>query len=268
MYISSDYDCKVLSEAARYVAHWMHRQPHVKEESITDWLLYEISEKRSNVAYHAFTRHEESSDTGADWEWWFLFHETAFKYRVQAKKVKTNADNYPSVAYSNKNGLQIEMLVDSANRSNAIPLYALYTAPTQARTACCADRTASSSGVFIVGASALSTSFLSHPRTKVTSDDLLRQSVPLSCFACCPLVRNESGHDGFLDRYFASEVGAPDVRERNTPLGHHSEVPRYVEAVLRAHSQGEGAEWIEKEYRHDIGDTKALLIYDLRNKEG
>lgn len=32
-------------ECSKYVYDWVSRQNHVKEESLTDWLLYEISKK-------------------------------------------------------------------------------------------------------------------------------------------------------------------------------------------------------------------------------
>ncbi len=66
----------------------MKNQPHVKEESITDWLLYDISKNNSNIYYHAFTRNEESLN-GTDWEWWILtndiYSNIAYRFLIQAK---------------------------------------------------------------------------------------------------------------------------------------------------------------------------------------
>ena len=39
---------------------WLKKQRHVKEESLTDWLLYQVSEKCPDIYYQAFTKHEEA----------------------------------------------------------------------------------------------------------------------------------------------------------------------------------------------------------------
>jgi len=45
---------------------------------------------------------------------------------VQAKKAKPKIDNYPSVAYSNNNGLQIDLFMESAKNDSAFLLYMFY----------------------------------------------------------------------------------------------------------------------------------------------
>ena len=80
-------DADKLRGSSLYVRKWLVRQPSVKEESITDWLLFDISENIKSVYYQAFTRHEEARKTGADWEWWFVFRDFAMKLRIQAKKL-------------------------------------------------------------------------------------------------------------------------------------------------------------------------------------
>ena len=59
----------VFHDASEYCYNWLKKQPFVKEESLTDWILYNVSEHNSNVYYKAFTRNEESKN-GVDWEWW------------------------------------------------------------------------------------------------------------------------------------------------------------------------------------------------------
>ena len=51
--------CAILNDAAAYVHYWLEKQPAVKEESLTDWLLFEISERSNLVKYRAYTRHQE-----------------------------------------------------------------------------------------------------------------------------------------------------------------------------------------------------------------
>ncbi len=54
------------------VASWIRSQPSVGEESITDWFLYRLSESVIWIRYLPFTRREEGTMTGADWEWWLI----------------------------------------------------------------------------------------------------------------------------------------------------------------------------------------------------
>ena len=127
---------RLFHESSEYIKNWMTLQPHVKEESLTDWLLFQISQKNSSIYYKAFSRHEESQN-GADWEWWVLTSDSsekaysgkfnAYRFVVQAKKLSDDQrDNYPSLSYANKNGLQIDLLLQNAKELNAFPLYMYY----------------------------------------------------------------------------------------------------------------------------------------------
>lgn len=40
---------------------WLKIQPNVKEESLTDWLLYQAYIRSKRVYYHAFTKNKEIS---------------------------------------------------------------------------------------------------------------------------------------------------------------------------------------------------------------
>lgn len=122
---------------------WIRNQAHVKEESITDRILYELNRNNPYVICHEFKRNEEALN-GADWEWWLLFdnpfktHEfykdtqslsntVAYRFRIQAKKLLAdNKDKNYVFHYANKNDFQIKMLIERANEVKAIPLYAFY----------------------------------------------------------------------------------------------------------------------------------------------
>jgi len=99
---------------------------------LTDWLLYNRSKECPNIHYHTFSRNEESL-LGADWEWWVLLSDKhcplfAYRFLVQAKKLhhKPEADNYALLSYGNRNGLQMDLLLDSANERSVFPLYLFY----------------------------------------------------------------------------------------------------------------------------------------------
>ena len=121
----------------------MLNQAHVKEESITDRILYELNRNNPHVICHEFKRNEESLN-GADWEWWLLFDDplkthdfykntqslsntVAYRFRIQAKKLLAdNKDKNYVFRYANKNDFQIKMLIERAKEVRAIPLYAFY----------------------------------------------------------------------------------------------------------------------------------------------
>lgn len=254
--------CKELRKSSSYVRQWLTNQPVVKEESLTDWLLYDVSKNVPSVLYHAFTRHQEARETGADWEWWILFKKHFVRLRVQAKKVSTSKDNYPELARTNRHGLQIDMLLDGAQKANAIALYALYSAH-DAKTLCNQHHTQYDDGVFFAGATRLNADFISGARQRITADDLLSRSVPFTCFACCPLVH---GHDGsmteFFENYYASELGTDNGR--NVRRGIHFELPGYISSLLE--HRGEGVpDWWEKEFQNSLQGFNAVLVYDYRN---
>ena len=46
----------IFHDASRYCYDWLKAQSFVKEESLTDWLLYYISNHNRNVYYKAFTK--------------------------------------------------------------------------------------------------------------------------------------------------------------------------------------------------------------------
>lgn len=120
-------ECDILIEAAEYLGRWLTLQPAVKEESLTDWLLFDVSSKTPRIRYATFTRHQEARKTGADWEWWFLYPSASFRWRIQAKKSDPVGDNYPALVYTNRYGLQIDKLIADAKTVNAVPAYVFFT---------------------------------------------------------------------------------------------------------------------------------------------
>ncbi|MBD2505311.1 DUF6615 family protein [Anabaena azotica] len=255
---------KKLYDSAGYIRFWLTKQPGVKEESITDWLLFDVSNELSNILYHAFTRHQEGRETGADWEWWFLFSQDYIRLRVQAKKVSSTEDNYPEIARTNRHGLQIEKLLKASEQANAVPLYALYSS-VSGDVRCKKQQIVQNDGVFIAGAQQIYDSFIRGSRQKVTSADLLKLSSPFSCFACCPLVTTDG--DGLLHRYleyyFRPEVMPVSLDSKNF-RGLHRELPDYLSSFLENARFGELESW-ENNFESELQDFNALLVYDFRD---
>ena len=247
--------CGCFRENSKALRRWLVAQPHVKEESLTDWLLYRIDVERTDVIYKAFTRHEEARTTGADWEWWMVFPDGAMRFRVQAKKL-TDGDNYPSIAHSNKYGMQISKLLSDAKAVNAFPLYAFYS--TQQPGACPMPGLAPE-GAHL--ASAFQIDDLLSSRTILSTAKVLSLARPLSCLVCCPLA-SEKGRAGlvqFVRQYFDRESHA--MSESGVD-GQHQYLPPFVSSFLERRPNGDS--W-EREFSRDLEGIDALMVVDLRS---
>lgn len=254
-------DCKKLTASSRYVNQWQLKQPSVKEESLTDWLLCDISEKIDGISYRQFTRTEEARQTGADWEWWFVFTDFSFRLRVQAKKISTSKDNYAAIAYTNKYGLQIEKLVADSALKNFIPFYAFYTSDDE-QTMCGRRGTANGEGVFMSGAKRIYQDFILGSKNNVSVNDVLKKTVPLSCFICCPET-HASDFASFLGKYFTHEKESDNSNIQ--VLGRYEKLPHHIESFIKL-SKEELPEWFEKEFRSELEGINAIFTYDLRDR--
>lgn len=262
-------DADRLRDSSLFIRKWLIRQPSVKEESITDWLLFDISEKINGVYYSAFSRHEEAQKTGADWEWWFIFQTFSMKLRVQAKRLTAKKDNYPALAYINRYGLQIEKLINDAKIDNFIPLYAFYTAGAEL-TMC--GKNILDEGVYLAGGKTLYKDFIVNGKKAVSDSDILKRANPLSCLLGCPL--SFEGPDSLVDyfkKYYPNDSLSEPEETQNIKnndgkiLGYHKEPPDYINSFIQSSPDGL-PDWWESEFRDYIKDVNALLVYDTRGK--
>lgn len=265
---STKSDCDKLKESSIEVKRWLEKQSAVKEESITDWLLYDVSRRISRIRYKTFSRYDEARNTGADWEWWFLFPAFSARTRIQAKKIAGKTDVYPIIAYTNRYGLQIEKLLQDSKTKGFVPFYALYTSSRE-RVMC--KKAISDEGVYLAGGNRIYTDFIMNGRKALRESDVLLDSVPLSCFLCCPYCRRDSdGSIVFLKHYFFSDIGfgtreeAVDAQQQAIP-GIYREIPDYVSSFMQ-YPQGEFPDWWEGEFEHDLEDFNALVVYDARRE--
>jgi hypothetical protein len=258
--------CSEIYKISVYIKEWIYKQQAVKEETLTDWLLFQFSENIPNTASIIFNRFQEARVTGADWEWWFLFPTTNYRLRIQAKKMAN--DNYSSIAYSNKYGLQIEKLLQDAIKTNSIPFYVFYSAE-NGKTMCKNEK--DNEGVFIVGANKIYKSFISCGRTVVTPYDLIKISNVLSCFFCCPLINQGNNFNEFIKSYYEFENAKDiietlnwesDIDSEHPFLGMHKRLPSYVSNLVI--KRNGDLSYYEEEFRHDIEGINALLICDFR----
>lgn len=252
-------DHKIVRDTSIAVRRWLERQPAVKEESITDWLLYTISESVPRVTYKSFT--------GADWEWWLVYPRYSFKMRVQAKKLFPKKDNYSGIAHTNQHGLQIDRLLEDATKRNYAPFYAFYTA--ESGKVLCGNGI-NDEGVYIAGGRNVYNSFIGAGKKQVQPTDALALSIALSCLFGCPIVIDHApeGPIAFFQRYYAEEIRrdpnlSTDELSPQNILGFHSTIPNYLSTLLE--SKQNIPEWWESEFSYDLQGANAILVYDGRN---
>lgn len=273
-------------ECSRYIYDWISRQNHVKEESLTDWLLYEISQRCNFIYYQAFSRHEESHN-GSDWEWWILTKDNsgvhtfnAYRFLVQAKKLLPHGnDNYPLIGYSNKNGTQVDLLLNSASSKNALPLYMYYSIgnsditeqikniayiPESVLRWC----TSCTNGCYLSLAHVVYDLLYNVPRKKILDSKLLNNSFKLSIL---DWVNGMSGNDidrilnDFNNILLNKKIINSSLYLNNKIRGmkhDDSSIPKYLKVFIQ--NMHDNLSWFENQM--NITDISGLSVIDLRNK--
>ena len=253
--------CVELNNLGQIINEWLTEQPEVKEESLTDWFLYQLSRRIPGIKYKQFTRSEEGRKTGADWEWWFVFSNTrSFGCRVQAKKLKSKVDNYPGIAYVSNDRLQIERLLDDASQLDLAAFYAFYTSESN-KGKCQAK--INGNGVFISDANRLHELFFLRKKRKLFATHVLRHSNSLSCLFCCPLIladtkEIENGFRKYLKTYFP--LFAKHSKDFNEEIG-FQETPNHI---LKACDFEFIPEDWGTQFRVYFEGVSAVLIVDMR----
>lgn len=253
--------CEILKELSAEIFAWISAQPEVKEESITDWLLYELSIRSSQVAYKTFTRHQEAKTTGADWDWVFLFRDGTVRLRVQAKKLSDKNDNYPGLAYSNRYGQQISTLITSAATApdTAYPIYVFYSA--YSATSACQRGIQATAGAYLCGAKVVDANFV-RTRTRISSANVISHSYPLACIVCCPKAAGRSAKDLIGQIYYYFESDSPFNSRINDYQGYSKDIPIAIQAVVD--NEFKFPDWWEQEFASQFANVGAVAIVDLR----
>lgn len=262
---------------------WISKQPSVKEESLTDRLLFDISELDPRITYHALTRHEEAA-VGADWEWWILVDDPeakgffAYRFIVQAKKIYEDRDNYPALNYRNKNGHQIDLLLSSSETRGAFPLYLFYSSShpdIQAQIKNFSNIISKPilrwcqgciNGCYLSPARLVKKIAFSTQPGKIAASYLLNHSFGLS------MCDWGYGNEGFVytaleqlnqhQRDSLSVRGSGD-KERGIKYS-ESDLPPYLHHLIK--NWGKIENWFENEFRRWLSGLSGIGVIDLRVK--
>jgi hypothetical protein len=190
---------------------------------------------------------------------------------VQAKTLRSVSNCYSSIAYPKGSGLQIKKLIGDAKRKNCLPLYAFYSKEAPATMPCA--KHIGNEGVFVASATRIMHEFIAPGRKRVLRADLLRTSMAMSCFLCCPHLHGRpDGYEWFSRHCLASGGPATDHADSDhaasggAVLGFHQAIPREITSFLQYDKKGV-PNWWEREFAHFFEGANALLVYDARPKD-
>ena len=286
---------ELAKKADSHTAGWMRRNPALKEESITDWLLDFFDRNSSSVQYYQFDHHEEGQYSGADWDWWFLLRKGCFKIRVQAKRVRKNHNHYRNLNHSNRNGRQLDKLLNSSANYNFYPIYSLYGFSENVERCRMPSYRAPSnkSCLFICSAQEVYDLVSGSSQKRIESSDLLKLSIPLQCLFChflitesdllklsIPLqclfchfsVTNNFSDDflGLFHHFFFSPPLASDRAEPEEQRGYEDEVPSIIIDLFEAREHADDTQMrdstrdrqeILSQYQHEFVGTNGVAIF-------
>lgn len=262
----------ILASTSAEVRAWIQDRPSVNEESITDWMLRNISKGTSNIQYHIFN-HTEESEEGADWIWCFQTNTRYFLLLVQAKKLKKAAyDNHKTFNYHNRNGRQIELLLKHANEKKMLATYAFYCDSTF-QTACGVPL--ENEGVFIASAKRIKQLDDEHSAAKPTTgiEEVLKKSIGLSCFERCLMIWPKpiiaSNFENFLKHYLVENEVDPEQRSNckfSYSVG-ETQLPEYLQWIVRHNGniirKTDLPDWFEEKFREQIRGVLGVVLVDL-----
>lgn len=281
----------IFHEISRECYDWLNKQPNVKEESLTDWLLYQASIRSNRVFYKSFTRNEESH-IGADWEWWILIEDicglSAYRLLIQAKKLKKSEDNYKSITYGNKNGMQIDLLLSSAIKRQALPLYAYYICShpdikEQLKNFSFVDEhiirwcEGCTNGVYLSSASSIRKRVIEQPKRKITEKELVNNSLGLSLLDLLfkgnfDSKNNPSDFFDILNKHYSDlyRINMQRNNDYHTEYAYehigfkysYKRFPRYLTAILQ--NQGQNIDRLEDEFHRELEDLSGVAVIDAR----
>ena len=245
------------------VKNFMLNVADVKEESITDYLVWkwrEIDKRFNYLSVTSFDRHKESTVTGADFdlELWLVGRKTHLSLAVQAKKFIKQHDSYiKKLNYPNGTKQQMNTLLAYSTANNRLPFYFIYSVGGAPSTTMCGPSNTVDSVVFMADARVME-EFADGKRGKRASrDDLIRASNPFHCMFCCPLAKDGSYFQGYFP------AARPGASSRS-----NEELPQYVKDLLitsRDQVSNLDRPSVAPSERGNWSAFRAVGVYDMRD---
>lgn len=255
--------CEANKRISAEVHDFLINVPDAKEESITDYLVWKWREVDARFKYlniSTFTRHEENSTTGADFELelWLVGRRFHYPLVFQAKKFVKSHDSYVTkLNYPDGTQAQLTTLLSYAKAKKRLPFYVIYSIPDSKTLMMCGNRNNSNAGIFMADAITVKTFADGVHGKRISKNKLLGASNPFHCLFCCPL--SKSGN--YFKSYFSALADFAELRE-------NSELPDYVNLILSGRTLEIGKlETLSIIDQHQLRAFRAIGVYDMRDNE-
>ena len=260
-----NHNFAALNECSAEIKNWLIRQPDVDVETLTGWLLENLSAKSNSIKYKPLSHASTNRSTVADWEWWFVFSDTSsFAAKVVAKKLDSSADNYPSLANADNGTLQIDRLLDESAKEGYAAFYVLYSTNDHNSSVCKNGK--SNDGIFHGEANKFRNEFITKDRRTLYPVDILSVSNPVSCAFGCPGIYGEgmdkeAGFRQHIGHYFPMRSDHLTEQSQFQELGFRN-TPVHIIDLL---NNGIVTDSWESQHQHSLNGLKAILVIDLRS---
>src|SRR5690554_5240427 len=226
-------NCREFRNNSDYIYKWFESKRNVKEESFTDWMLFNLSQNLPNFNYREYSRHEENATSGADFDFWLVENSNYLVFRIQAKKLKRTGNHYNPITYPDQTSNQINLLISSSILPIR-PFYLLYNNDTY-NSRC--DR--HNTGTLLASAQEIQNTLLTGGNTHITRQQLTNLSIPLECLFCCPLSSHLGNKLQGISEVIRQYFPTTDIN------GYQSDgLPDFVKDVLNKEISNE--QWAEK----------------------
>ncbi len=260
--------CDANKAVSLEVRNFMLNVKDVKEESITDYLVWKWGELDRRFHYlniTTFTRHQESTTTGADFELelWIIGKNSHIPIIFQAKKFTKDYDgyvgklNYPKGSHS-----QLDKLLSYALTKNKLPFYMLYSLPDKKTKTMCNNHD-SDTALFMADAYKIKEIADGRHGKRISKNELLKHTNPFYCLFCCPLSFSSNSYPQYFSRYFSNIWD----KRRESYAKNNENLPDYVKEILT----GKIRELNEKETiklidQNELRPFRTVGVYDCREQ--
>lgn len=259
--------CKIIKEISKNVFEFLENVHDVKEESITDYLVWKWRETDKNFKFiniNTFTRKEESKLTWADYEMelWLVNELFVIPLVIQAKKFIKDYDNYYNkLKYPNWTNKQLNTLLAYAKCNSRLPFYIFYSIPNDKTELMCEwNYSLKNNALFLADAYKVQNIVSSFSRKPLSKNQILSKTIPFYCLFCCELIMNS--YIEFFSKYFSNIISNFD----NLNINYNKEnLPEYVKLLLNNELTDKRALELIEEYKLNI--YRHVAVYDLIDRK-
>src|SRR5688572_28704463 len=105
------------NECSAEIKRWLQREPEVKAETLTHWLLPQLSNLNQNIHFGHFDFHDQKHTPRADWQWWFVLSNVV-SFAAIARAVKPeNTDVQSTTMHDGKPAFYVLYSTNDLNSS-------------------------------------------------------------------------------------------------------------------------------------------------------